>query len=129
MPSSLRKTPRLVLCDPQEGDYGFHHFGNFEKTLPELQKNSEEKYFEVGNLEVGSQFGARDLPNYVRQDYDYTRRGPGHNKDRIIVRLKSRNVVMEIYITEHVAWSNGFDPNCTYLLTPHVVRLIKDPYL
>uniref|UniRef100_A0A8C9RMN2 Uncharacterized protein n=1 Tax=Scleropages formosus TaxID=113540 RepID=A0A8C9RMN2_SCLFO len=119
----------VLLCDPREGHFGFHHFGNFEKILPELQKPGEEKYFEVGNLKPDTYPGSRDLPDYVRGDYDGTWRNGEHNKDRVIVRLKGRNVVTEVYVTEHEASSNNFDPKRTHLVTPDTVRLIREPHL
>ncbi|KPP56492.1 hypothetical protein Z043_125883, partial [Scleropages formosus] len=119
----------VLLCDPREGHFGFHHFGNFEKILPELQEPGEEKYFEVGNLKPDTYPGSRDLPDYVRGDYDGTWRNGEHNKDRVIVRLKGRNVVTEVYVTEHEASSNNFDPKRTHLVTPDTVRLIREPHL
>uniref|UniRef100_A0A8C9VUA5 Uncharacterized protein n=1 Tax=Scleropages formosus TaxID=113540 RepID=A0A8C9VUA5_SCLFO len=115
----------VLLCDPREGHFGFHHFGNFEKILPELQKPGEEKYFEVGNLKPDTYPGSRDLPDYVRGDYDGTWRNGEHNKDRVIVRLKGRNVVREVYITEHSGWSKEFHKKSTYALNPSLIQMIK----
>ncbi|KAL1023518.1 hypothetical protein UPYG_G00041880 [Umbra pygmaea] len=89
-----------VKCHPERGDFGFHHFGNFENILPVLLGNAREKYFEVGNLNTDTFPQAKDLPDYVTQYYVLFQGYSQRNKDRIIIRLKHRHVTAT-YITEH----------------------------
>ncbi|KAL1023519.1 hypothetical protein UPYG_G00041890 [Umbra pygmaea] len=119
-----------VQCYPETGDFGFHHFGNFENILPVLLQNSREKYFEVGNLNTESYPLAKDLPPYVRQNYGLSLGHRQCNKDRIIISLKHRHVTAT-YVTEHK--ENGiqgkFDPERTHLVSPDLIRVIRHPKL
>ncbi|KAM9399144.1 uncharacterized protein ACWYII_031476 [Salvelinus alpinus] len=128
----------LLQCNPERGDFGFHYFGNFEKILPVLLrdcKDRRESYFEVGNLNTETYPEAKDLPDYVRQDYglslDYRSQC---NKDRIIIRLMQGDVqgdVMATYVTEHKEGGGRgeFDAERTHLVNPDFIQMIQDPEL
>ncbi|KAJ8367289.1 hypothetical protein AAFF_G00323500 [Aldrovandia affinis] len=108
-----------LQCDPDNGDYGFHHYGNFEDLLP-----SCDTYFEVGNLNTFIHFGAQDLPAYVREAYRSQRNSyDERNKDRIIISLdRATRLIGEVYITEHLPGRRDFDPDGTYLLSLDILR-------
>ncbi|XP_030643998.1 uncharacterized protein LOC115824055 [Chanos chanos] len=123
----------VCKCHPQRGDYGFHHFGNFEEIVPVLSREGGEKYFEVGNLNMESYPEAQNLPDYVREDYDmlmltYNR---DKNRDRVIVRLRPDSIVPKVYVTEHSlnGESGSFDRERTHLLDPELIAYIRDPEL
>ncbi|XP_036372537.1 uncharacterized protein LOC118769515 [Megalops cyprinoides] len=116
-------------CEPRRGDFGFHHFGNFEKILPSLLPGEGQKYFVVGNLNPEKHPGAQDLPDYVREDYDRPQISHASNKDRIILALLPGNGISKIYVTEHLDRSQGFDRKRTFRVTASLVSDIKDPEL
>ncbi|KAJ8402482.1 hypothetical protein AAFF_G00365650 [Aldrovandia affinis] len=116
-------------CDPRRGDYGFHHFGNYEELLPVLPRGQGDKYFVVGNLNPETCLGAQDLPDYVREDYDRLMVSRDRNKDRIIVRLLPDNSISKIYITQHHGWHGHFDAKSTYCVSTDLVSSIKNPEL
>ncbi|XP_010900945.2 uncharacterized protein LOC105029331 [Esox lucius] len=116
-----------VRCQPEKGDFGFHHFGNFEEILPVLVRDGREKYFEVGNLNTENYPEANDLQPYVRRYYELA---PGNyrqsNKDRIIIKLNQRKV-KATYVTEHKDGNRGdFDPEHTHLVSPDLIRDIQE---
>ncbi|KAG7458558.1 hypothetical protein MATL_G00221530 [Megalops atlanticus] len=112
-----------LQCDPDDGDYGFHHYGNYEGLLPTLINCYGYVYFEVGNLNADTHPGALDLPKYVREAYDNRRNFYERNKDRIIISLhRSTKLIEEVYITEHQSGSGDFSPDGTYLLSSDIIR-------
>nr|XP_023657318.1 uncharacterized protein LOC111838501 [Paramormyrops kingsleyae] len=113
-----------LRCDPDEGDFGFHHYGNYEKLLPE-RKHFYLRYFVVGNLNPLTHPSAQDLPNYVRGTYG-SNGSFEHNMDRIIISFNDiRNIITDVYITEHWHRSNCFRPDATYLLSPELLKIIQ----
>ncbi|KAJ8335961.1 hypothetical protein SKAU_G00393040 [Synaphobranchus kaupii] len=107
-----------LQCDPDNGDYGFHHYGNFEYLLPPCNT-----YFEVGNLNTLTHVGAQDLPDNVREAYSSQRNCYERNKDRIIVSMdRASRLIGEVYITEHRLGLSDFNPEGTFLLSPDVIR-------
>ncbi|KAJ8001085.1 hypothetical protein DPEC_G00187550 [Dallia pectoralis] len=115
-----------IQCYPERGDFGFHYFGNFEKILPILSRERNEKYFEVGNLNTESYPEAIDLLPYVRQYYLSMRYYHQCNRDRLIIRLNKRKVTAT-YVTEHKDNGNRgeFDPEHTHLVSPDLIRIIQ----
>ncbi|KAJ7983716.1 hypothetical protein DPEC_G00373640 [Dallia pectoralis] len=115
-----------IQCYPERGDFGFHYFGNFEKILPILFRESNEKYFEVGNLNTESYPKSMDLLEYVRQYYLSQHDRHQCNKDRLIIRLNKRKVTAT-YVTEHKDNGNRgeFDPEHTHLVSPDLIRIIQ----
>uniref|UniRef100_A0A4W5RU43 Uncharacterized protein n=1 Tax=Hucho hucho TaxID=62062 RepID=A0A4W5RU43_9TELE len=120
----------LVQCHPEREDFGFHYFGNFEEILPVLSRDRRESYFEVGNLNTETYSKAEDLPDYVRQGYGLSLGYRQCNKDRIIIRLKQRDVTAT-YVTEHKedGGRGKFDSERTHLVNPNLIRIIRDPEL
>lgn len=111
-----------LQCDPDNGDYGFHHYGNFEDLLPRGKT-----YFEVGNLNSLYHHGAQDLPAYVREAYGSQKNCYERNKDRIIISLdRASRLIGEVYITEHRFGLSDFSEEGTFLLSPDIIREAGD---
>uniref|UniRef100_A0A672KI07 Uncharacterized protein n=1 Tax=Sinocyclocheilus grahami TaxID=75366 RepID=A0A672KI07_SINGR len=108
----------LSECDPAEGDFGFHHFNNRcygNKLLDE----EDFPYYVVGNLNSP---GAEELPDYVSED-EYTDEHDS-NTDRIIVSL-DEEWFHEVYVTQHPARSNNYDPQATYRISRGLLMIIR----
>ncbi|KAG7314283.1 hypothetical protein KOW79_022779 [Hemibagrus wyckioides] len=115
-----QETSEISLCIPSTGDLGFRIFHNREERgkghlLPD---SSSLLYYELGNLSV---FGAKSLPEYVREKY--TGFQDKSNSDRIMVSLES-GTFRSIYVTRHESRMN-FDPRHTFCVSPELVRSIK----
>ncbi|XP_015240413.1 PREDICTED: uncharacterized protein LOC107091157 [Cyprinodon variegatus] len=120
-----------LTFNPDQGDYGSHHYGNYERMLDQLPLgNIRYRYFTVGNL---NQEASSDLPPYVvhpRIEYE------GRNRDRIIFRVREqnvgrqvRNVIDRVYITQHFETSDNqgtrYDPVNTYQVASRLLRQIR----
>ncbi|XP_008286289.1 uncharacterized protein LOC103361859 [Stegastes partitus] len=115
--------------DPDNSDYGAHHYGNYEGLLDPLG-NARYRYYTIGNI---YQEGGMPLPPHVvRPRYEYA----GRNRARIIVRVRQQNVgrqglqiIDEVYITQHHEnghnWGTEYDPDHTYLVTTNLLRQIR----
>uniref|UniRef100_A0A3Q1JRD7 Uncharacterized protein n=1 Tax=Anabas testudineus TaxID=64144 RepID=A0A3Q1JRD7_ANATE len=78
-----------LTFDPNNRDYGSHHYGNFERLLDPLPQGH--RYYTVGNL---NQESSVELPSYVvHPRWEYV----GRNRDRIIFRVRQQN-------TQSPAW-------------------------
>ncbi|MEQ2305756.1 hypothetical protein AMECASPLE_001288 [Ameca splendens] len=119
-----------LTFQPNQGDYGSHHYGNYERVLAPLPPGNIYRYFTVGNL---NQETSSDLPSYVvhpRNGYE------GRNRDRIIFRVREQNVgrqaghvIDRVYITQHFETSEyqgtRYDPDHTYQVTTNLLRQIR----
>ncbi|XP_062293923.1 uncharacterized protein LOC133998905 [Scomber scombrus] len=118
-----------LTFDPN-GDYGSHHYGNFEGLLDPLPHgNVRYRYYTVGNVHQDTSV---TLPTYViHPPTEYARR----NLDRIIFRVREHNTgrqawqrVDQVYITQHYGDSNAgtsYDPDYTYRITTNLLRQIR----
>ncbi|XP_043968979.1 uncharacterized protein LOC122828946 isoform X1 [Gambusia affinis] len=121
-------------CQPENGAYGFHRFGNMEELLPVLHKPKKNKssrqllYFVVGNLSTQSYPQSADLPAFVRENLG----ADGvSNSDRIIIsyQVKTR-LVGKVYVTEHDdADVGGFRSDGTHEVSSQLIRLLQNPQL
>ncbi|KAL2092351.1 hypothetical protein ACEWY4_012149 [Coilia grayii] len=110
---------QLVDIDPSLEDFGFHYYGNFDKTLP---TESNWRYYTVGNLNPNSHPGSARLPAYVTSDFRNTRNDRNRNLDRIIVQ-SYRNTpsrVRRVYLSEH------YEPNSIIEISPEALRQIRN---
>nr|XP_043906053.1 uncharacterized protein LOC122784776 [Solea senegalensis] len=117
-----------LTFNPNQGDYGSHHYGNFERVLDPLP--SGHQYFTLGNLHQGTS----QLPDYVvHPQSEYT----GRNMDRIIFRIRQQNTgrqalqrIDQVYITQHYEASEQqgtrYDPDHTYQVTTNLLRQIRE---
>ncbi|KAI3359251.1 hypothetical protein L3Q82_002770 [Scortum barcoo] len=117
-----------LTFDPDGGDYGSHHYGNYEGLLDQLPWGY--RYYTVGNLHQSTQ-----LPSYVLrpQSLEYV----GRNRDRIIIRVREQNTggrarqrIDQVYITQHYDTSEyqgtPYDPDHTYQVTTNLLRQIRE---
>lgn len=109
-----------LTFDPN-GDYGSHHYGNYEGILVPVRRGC--RYYTIGNL---NQETTVPLPDYVmhpRRDYG------GENRDRIILSA-SQQVIHQVFITQHYeTWQQQgtlYDPNHTYQITTALLREIRE---
>ncbi|XP_042360373.1 uncharacterized protein LOC121956296 [Plectropomus leopardus] len=111
--------------DPNRGDYGAHHYGNFEGLLDPLPQGNRYRYYTVGNL---YQDAPLELPPYVvRSQREYV----GRNRDRIIIRVREQNRgrmarIDRVYITQHQHHQGSYDPEHTYQITINLLRQIRE---
>ncbi|XP_012727830.2 uncharacterized protein LOC105933015 [Fundulus heteroclitus] len=121
-----------LTFNPDNGDYGSHHYGNYERMLDPLPPgNIRYRYFTVGNLNHES---SSELPSYVvhpRVGYE------GRNRDRIIFRVREQNagrqarhIIDRVYITQHFETSDNqgtrYDPANTQQVTTSLLRQIRE---
>ncbi|XP_031697846.1 uncharacterized protein LOC116380034, partial [Anarrhichthys ocellatus] len=120
-----------LTFDPNGGDYGSHHYGNYEGLLDPLPRGNVYRYYTVGNLYQGT---SMPLPDYVVRppatEYE------GSNRDRIIIRVTEQNTgrralqsIDQVYITQHYDTSENlgtpYDPDHTYIITTNLLRQIR----
>lgn len=114
-----------LTFDPDNRDYGSHHYGNFERLLEQLPLG--QRYFTVGNLNGGA-----SLPSYVFNPPREYREG---NRDRIIFSVDEQNTrggqrIGQVYITQHYDTSENqgtrYDPEHTYQVTTYLLRQIRE---
>ncbi|XP_042360369.1 uncharacterized protein LOC121956292 [Plectropomus leopardus] len=120
-----------LTFDPNRGDYGSHHYGNFEGLLDPLPRGNGYRYYTIGNVHQETSI---PLPPYVvRPHRDYT----GRNRDRIIIRVSEQNTgrrallrIDQVYITQHYDTSEGqgtpYDPEHTYRISINLVTQIRE---
>ncbi|XP_076001466.1 uncharacterized protein LOC142994604 [Genypterus blacodes] len=122
-------------CQPEQGSYGFHPFGNIEELLPVLTRSKTRKrkkvYFEVGNLNAETYPGSANLPSYVRENYESDGYHSDYNTDRIIISYQVRTKEVEtVYITEHdTAVLGMFSPDRTHEISPELIQALQSPQL
>ncbi|XP_034075606.1 uncharacterized protein LOC117548419 [Gymnodraco acuticeps] len=119
-----------LTFDPNSGDYGSHHYGNFEELLYPLPRGNQYQYLTIGNIH---QRTSNPLPAYVvHRVMDYE----GQNRDRIIVRVREQNqrqayqTIDQVYITQHYDTLENqgtpYDPDHTYSITTNLLRQIRE---
>ncbi|KAG7999704.1 hypothetical protein GBF38_000895 [Nibea albiflora] len=70
------------------GDYGAHHYGNYERVLNSRPWGYQ--YYTIGNVHRDT---SRQLPSYVRNNQGEFVAG---NRDRIIIRVQEQNTGQEL---------------------------------
>ncbi|XP_049426498.1 uncharacterized protein LOC125885100 [Epinephelus fuscoguttatus] len=121
-------------CQPENGFFGFHQFGNVEELLPVLKKPKKRKgktkvvYYEVGNLNTETYPASANLPAYVRENYGLY---GDYNIDRIIIGYQVKTRVVEtVYVTEHDGVAFGrFNTDRTYEVSPELIQVLQNPQL
>uniref|UniRef100_A0A3B4AYY6 Uncharacterized protein n=2 Tax=Periophthalmus magnuspinnatus TaxID=409849 RepID=A0A3B4AYY6_9GOBI len=119
----------LLTFDPNEEDFGSHHYGNYEVMLDPLPRGY--RYYTVGNLHEDT---SDELPAYVLQPP--VRECEGTNMDRIIFRVQERSSrpprIDRVYLTQHYRQDEyqgtRYNPELTYHISPsllHEMRLFS----
>uniref|UniRef100_A0A7N6BHZ3 Uncharacterized protein n=1 Tax=Anabas testudineus TaxID=64144 RepID=A0A7N6BHZ3_ANATE len=110
--------------DPNNRDYGSHHYGNSERVLDPLPQGH--RYYTVGNI---NQDNSLELPSYV---VNHGMEDIGENMARIIIRVSDRhpNIADQVYITQHYEadqhQGTEYDPEHTYEVTTDILREIRE---
>ncbi|XP_035852392.1 uncharacterized protein LOC118492900 isoform X2 [Sander lucioperca] len=120
----------LLTFDPNDGDYGSHHYGNYEGLLDPLPRGNRYRYYTIGNLNRETSV---PLPPYVVHP---PTEHMGGNRDRIIIRVREQNIVGQalqidqVYITQHYdtyeTQGTPYDPDHTYQITTDLLRQIRE---
>uniref|UniRef100_A0A3Q0TDN9 Uncharacterized protein n=1 Tax=Amphilophus citrinellus TaxID=61819 RepID=A0A3Q0TDN9_AMPCI len=107
-----------LTFDPNNGDYGSHHYGNFEGLLDQLPRGY--RYYTLGNI---NQQTSLQVPSQ------------GRNKARLIIRIREQNagrqsqIIDRVYITQHYQpfdyQRSEYDPDRTYQITTGLLRQIR----
>ncbi|XP_029931604.1 uncharacterized protein LOC115376216 [Myripristis murdjan] len=124
-------------CQPENGCYGFHLFGNIEELLPVLRRRKRRlAYYLVGNLNTETYPASANLPAYVTEYYRLSNNPDSvttlyDNLDRIIISLRvGTRVVETVYVTEHDMFVSGrFSPDNTHEVSPALIRALQSPEL
>ncbi|XP_032394347.1 uncharacterized protein LOC116703614 [Etheostoma spectabile] len=115
-----------LTFDPNSGDYGSHHYGNYEGLLDPLPRGNRYKYYTIGNL---NQETSMPLPPFVvRSPTGFV----GRNRDRVIILVREQNIIGQalqidqVYITQHIQLQGTYDPDHTYRITTTLLRQIRE---
>ncbi|XP_071390622.1 uncharacterized protein [Centroberyx affinis] len=128
----------LLTFEPNSGDYGTHHYGNYERLLDPLPQGHARyryRYYTLGNL---NQATSMELPSHVTERLHNLMEYGERNRDRIIFRVRERNTdntaacptIDQVYITQHYESSQRqgtqYDPANTYRITTNLIRQIRE---
>nr|XP_046195499.1 uncharacterized protein LOC124026873 [Oncorhynchus gorbuscha] len=109
--------------DPEEGDFGFHHFKNRldceNNVCKRLLPFSKYPFYDVGNLHLTA---SDSMPEYVSEDY--THQIDDSNMDRLIISMRPDRIVDKVYVTQHED-QKSFDPDNTYCISRELLMIIR----
>ncbi|KAM6957779.1 uncharacterized protein FYW47_011883 [Aplochiton taeniatus] len=123
-----------LTFEPNQEDYGTHHYGNYERLLNNLphSRSVTYRYYTLGNLYRNNNLHSPlTLPSYVTQG-NHNLRDDDENRDRIIFRLRrdtSSETIDEVYITQHYGTALGisqYDPEYTYRVSTNLLRELRE---
>uniref|UniRef100_A0A8C5A241 Uncharacterized protein n=1 Tax=Gadus morhua TaxID=8049 RepID=A0A8C5A241_GADMO len=108
---------------PNNGDYGTHHYGNFDGVLPPGQR-----YYTLGNINPNN--NGNSLPSYVTGQRNNLLGSEELNRARIIFSLLGQETIDQVFITQHYQASQGqgtvYDPVHTYEISINLLRELRE---
>ena len=114
-----------LTFEPSNGDYGTHHYGNYEGVLDRLPPGQQ--YYTLGNSMINNH--RISLPSYVTGDVNHLLGGEVMNRARIIFSLLGQDIIDQVFITQHYQASQGqgtvYDPVHTYQITINLLRELR----
>uniref|UniRef100_A0A4W5RV86 Uncharacterized protein n=1 Tax=Hucho hucho TaxID=62062 RepID=A0A4W5RV86_9TELE len=110
-----------MFC-PERGDWGFHHFNDYEELFPPLQDQNRQGYYAVGNISTPT---AYSLNPYVTRSYYLTPGNLERIMDRVVVRTSPNSPLLEAVYTQHYRGGSEYDPTNTYQISPDLLREIR----
>ncbi|XP_056434876.1 uncharacterized protein LOC130372745 isoform X2 [Gadus chalcogrammus] len=118
---------RLELnFDPDQGDYGAHHYVNVPGFLDPLPFRHQ--YFTLGNINPLINNQRRSLPPYFTNRLNHLLGREVLNRARIIFS-HSQNTIYQVYITQHYeanqGLGTGYDPEHTHRISINLLRELR----
>uniref|UniRef100_A0A8C5BSM8 Uncharacterized protein n=1 Tax=Gadus morhua TaxID=8049 RepID=A0A8C5BSM8_GADMO len=115
-----------LTFEPNHGDYGTHHYGNYEGVLDRLPFGQQ--YYTLGNSMINNH--RISLPSYVTGDLNHLLGGEVMNRARIVFSLLGQDIIDQVFITQHYHASQGqgtvYDPVHTYQITINLLRELRE---
>ncbi|CAL8338358.1 unnamed protein product [Arctogadus glacialis] len=116
-----------LTFEPNHGDYGTHHYGNYERVLDQLPFG--QRYYTLGNINPMINNNGNSLPSYFTGQINHLLGGEELNRARIIFALSYRNTIGRVYITQHYQANQNqgtvYDPVHTYRITINLLRELR----
>uniref|UniRef100_A0A8C5B712 Uncharacterized protein n=1 Tax=Gadus morhua TaxID=8049 RepID=A0A8C5B712_GADMO len=117
----------VLTFEPNHGDYGTHHYGNYEGVLDRLPFG--QRYYTLGNINPMINNNGNSLPSYFTGQINHLLGGEELNRARIIFTLSYRNTIGKVYITQHYEANQGqgtvYDPEHTYRISINLLRELR----
>ena len=85
-----------LTFEPSNGDYGTHHYGNYEGVLDRLPPGQQ--YYTLGNINPMINNQRRSLPSYFTNDLNRLLGREVLNRARIIFSYSSQDTVGQVFI-------------------------------
>ncbi|CAL8318589.1 unnamed protein product [Lota lota] len=116
-----------LTFEPQSGDYGTHHYGNYERVLPPLPPGH--RSYTLGNLNHLNNIQRNSLPSYVTGRLNNLLGPEEMNRARILFTVFNQNIIDRVYITQHYGANQYrgtvYDPVHTYQITVNLLRELR----
>ena len=116
-----------LTFEPSNGDYGTHHYGNYEGVLDRLPPGQQ--YYTLGNINPMINNNGNSLPSYVTGDLNHLLGSEELNRARIIFSLLGQDTIDQVFITQHYEANQdlgtGYDPVHTYQITFNLLRELR----
>ncbi|XP_030198223.1 uncharacterized protein LOC115532526 isoform X1 [Gadus morhua] len=114
-----------LTFEPSNGDYGTHHYGNYEGVLDRLPPG--QRYYTLGNINPNN--NGNSLPSYVTGQRNHLLGSEELNRARIIFSLLDQDTIDQVFITQHYeanqGLGTGYDPVHTYQITFNLLRVLR----
>ena len=120
-----------LTFEPSNGDYGTHHYGNYEGVLDRLPPGQQ--YYTLGNINPMINDNGISLPSYVAGHVNHLLGGEELNRARIIFSLLDQDTIDQVFITQHYEANQGqgtvYDPVHTYWISINLLRELREFFL